>query len=136
MIPNLNLDDDILEDLNEKNDPSYTYKMDKENYRILDYCDGLEAVKQAVYKILNTERYDYTIYSQNYGIELEELFGEPTSYVIPELERRIIEALSMDDRIEEVYNFDFNTTSKGIVAVTFHVDTIHGSTKIDMEVEY
>ncbi|MBA4688706.1 MAG: DUF2634 domain-containing protein [Candidatus Galacturonibacter soehngenii] len=136
MIPNLNLDDDILEDLNEKNDPSYTYKMDKENYRILDYCDGLEAVKQAVYKILNTERYDYTIYSQNYGIELEELFGEPTSYVIPELERRIIEALSMDDRIEEVYNFDLNTTSKGIVAVTFHVDTIHGSTKIDMEVEY
>lgn len=136
MIPNLNLDDDILEDLDEKSDPSYTYKMDKENYRILDYCDGLEAVKQAVYKILNTERYDYTIYSQNYGIELEELFGEPTSYVIPELERRIIEALSMDDRIEEVYNFDLNTTSKGIVAVTFHVDTIHGSTKIDMEVEY
>lgn len=136
MIPNLNLDDDILEDLDEKSDPSYTYKMDKENNRILDYCDGLEAVKQAIYKILNTKRYDYTIYSQNYGIELEELFGEPTSYVIPELERRIIEALSMDERIEEVYNFDFNTTSKGIVAVTFHVDTIHGSTKIDMEVEY
>jgi phage baseplate assembly protein W len=75
MIPALNLDDDILEDLKETSEPSYTYRMDLETSRILNYCDNLEAIKQAIYKILNTERYDYPIYSQNYGIELEELIG-------------------------------------------------------------
>lgn len=136
MIPNLNLDDDILEDLDEKNEPSFTYKMDKESNRILNYCDGLEAVKQTIFKILNTERYDYPIYSQDYGIELDELIGEPTSYVIPELERRIIDALMQDDRIEEVHSFEFETPSKNIVTVKFNVDTIYGATEIDTEVEY
>lgn len=35
--------------------------------------DGMEAVKQAVYKILQTERYKYVIYDWNYGVELEDL---------------------------------------------------------------
>lgn len=136
MIPNLNMDDDLLNDLEEIVEPSYTYRLDFKTNKIVDHCDGLEAIKQAIYKILNTERYDYPIYSQDYGIELEELIGEPTSYVIPELERRIIDALSVDDRILEVYNFEFERPQKNIVIVKFLVDTEFGITEIESEVDY
>lgn len=51
--------------------PSYTYKLD--DTRVRGYVDGSEAVKQAVYKILMTERYKYIIYGFNYGVELDRL---------------------------------------------------------------
>lgn len=136
MIPNLNLDDDILKDLDETAEPSYTFQMNLEKERINDYCDNIEAIKQAIYKILCTERYNYPIYSQDYGIELEELMGQPTSYVIPELERRIIDALMQDDRILDVYNFEFETPKKNIVSVVFNVDTQFGAVEIEREVQY
>ena len=56
-------------------------------------------MKQAIYKILNTERYQYVMYSWNYGIETLDLYGEPVSWGCPELESRIREALMTDDRI-------------------------------------
>ena len=65
--------------------PSKTYKMDLEGNTTRGYTDGLEAMKQVVFKILNTERYKYPMYSWNYGVELEDLFGEPVSWVCPEL---------------------------------------------------
>ena len=68
---------------------SYTYRMILEENEIRQMCDQLEAVKQAVYKILNTERYAYLIYSWNYGVELADLFGKPVNYCVSEIERRI-----------------------------------------------
>ncbi|WP_099469452.1 DUF2634 domain-containing protein [Konateibacter massiliensis] len=136
MIPVTNLDDDLLQDLEETSESSYTYRLNQEMNRINDNCDGLEAVKQAIYKILNTERYEYTIYSEDYGIELEELIGEPTSYVIPELERRIKEAILQDDRVTDVYDFEFDTPKKNTVVVNFNVETEFGTTDMEMEVEY
>ena len=61
--------------------------------RLMGSCDGLEAIKQAVYLILNVERYRYVIYSSNYGVEFDDLLGKPVPYVMPELKRRIEEAL-------------------------------------------
>lgn len=114
--------------------PTYTYEMNPESCLIRGYVDGIEAMVQAVYKILSTERYRYIIYSWNYGIELEDLFGQPVSYVCPELERRIREALLWDERIEEVNNFKFDTSKKGIVHVYFTVSTIFGSLEAEREV--
>ena len=39
--------------------------------------DKREALRQAVYLILNVERYAYPIYSRNYGSELVDLIGQP-----------------------------------------------------------
>ena len=61
--------------------PSLTYRMQTEEKRIRGHTDGLEAVRQAIYKIIMTERYQYVMYSWNYGIELLDLFGEPVTYV-------------------------------------------------------
>ena len=72
--------------------PSKNYKLNVDYNNIRGVCDNLEAMKQVIYKILNTERYEHIIYSWNYGIELLDLFGEPISYVLPELKRRITTA--------------------------------------------
>lgn len=120
-------------DLEQTPDPSKTYKMNIEEETIRGFCDELEAMKQAIYKILNTERYRYLIYSWNYGVELEELFGEPISYCIPEIERRITEALMQDDRINEVSGFEFATKGK-VVSTKFTVSTIFGEVNIEKDV--
>ena len=117
-----------------KKQPTQTYRMDMENRPVQGYTDGLEAMKQAIYKILLTERYQYVMYSWNYGIELADLFGEPVSYVCPELERRIREALLWDDRIEDVTDFEFNLPKKGVVQVSFTVHTMFGEVAAQREV--
>ncbi len=116
--------------------PSLNYKMIIDNETIINKCDQLEAMKQVIYKILNTERYQHLIYSWNYGIELEDLFGQPVYYVVPELERRIIEALTQDDRIESVTDFEFDTSKRGTVAVKFTANTIFGDVEAERVVMY
>jgi len=53
---------------------TYTYKIEKN--KIMGFIDGKEAYIQAINFILNIERFDYIIYSWNYGIELKNLFGQ------------------------------------------------------------
>lgn len=134
MIPTTNT---ILNDeLEVQEEPSKNYKMYFEQEVINGYRDELEAMKQVIFKILNTERYQYIIYSWNYGIELEDLLGEPVSYVCPELERRITEALVQDDRIESVDSFIFDTSEKKKVHVIFTVHTIFGDVNSEKVVNY
>jgi hypothetical protein len=134
VIPTIN--DTLTVDLNLESEPSKTYKLHIENNRISGYCDELEAMKQAVYKILNTERYKFIIYSWNYGIELLDLYGKSVTYVCSELPRRITEALIQDDRIVSVDNFNFDTTQKRIVSVSFTVHTIFGDVDAEKVVNY
>lgn len=115
---------------------SKDYKMFLENKIINGITDELDAMHQVVYKILNTERYLYDIYSWNFGIETLDLYGEPVSYVCPELERRIIEALSQDDRIQSVDNFEFDYSEKGKLLVKFQVHTIYGDLEEERAVNY
>lgn len=116
--------------------PTHTYKMNLESNLIRGYTDGQEAMKQAIYKILNTERCQYVMYSWNYGIELLDLYGEPVSYVCPELERRITEALTWDDRIQSVDNFEFNISKKGEILVTFTAHTVFGDVVAEKVVNF
>lgn len=107
--------------------PTKTYQMDFVNERVIGNVEGLEAMKQAIFKILNTERYQYLVYSWNYGSEFQDFFGMPVTYVCPELERRITEALTWDKRIKDVTDFSFDTTSqRGTVIASFTVHTIYG----------
>lgn len=110
---------------------SRTYKIT--GNRIQGYTDGLDALKQAIYKVLNTERYEYPIYSFNYGIELESLIGKDKIYVQIELKRRIRECLLRDDRITEVDNFKFESNGDSLQC-TFDVHSIFGDFFVSWEV--
>jgi hypothetical protein len=114
--------------------PSKSYQMQIDDERIRGTVDDLAAVEQACYKILNTERYKYVIYSWNYGVELQDLFGKPLPYVFAELPRRITEALMQDDRVEEVADFELSNNG-GDVLAKFTVMTQAGVIKMAKEVQ-
>lgn len=114
--------------------PTKSYYMDFENKRIVGTVDGLEAMGQVIDKIINTERSMYQAYSDNYGIEFIELLGMPVSYVLPELKRCLIEALTWDERIDSVDNFEFEV-NRGQVHVTFTVHTVYGDVDAERTVD-
>lgn len=116
--------------------PSKTYRMNIEEETVLGIITkGLEAVRQAVYKVLNTERYKHVIYSSDYGVELADLFGKPMPYVIPEIPRRIEEALLVDDRITKVDSFNLQYDKKGNVNCYFVVHSIFGNIEMERSVK-
>lgn len=125
----------LEQDFEVEEEPSRTYQMKNGDQRICGMVEGVEAVKQAAFKILNTERYQHIIYSWDYGIETMDLYGEPVSYVCPELERRITEALTCDSRITEVTDFEFEIVRKGVVLATFTIHTVYGAARMEREVD-
>lgn len=140
MIPAVDI---LSEEITETTYPSNTYKIiikhdhytdpSKAVDRINGYVDDLESVKQAIYLILGTERYQFNIYSWDYGVELVDLFGKPMPYVMSELPRRIKEALIQDNRIKDVTNFEFETNGKKL-HTTFTVSTDFGNINTELEV--
>ncbi|WP_458408024.1 DUF2634 domain-containing protein [Anaerotignum sp.] len=133
MTPTQEVEIDMMT-IEKKTIPSLTWKISEERAEVRGTVDELEAMKQAVNKILQTERYRYAIYDWNYGIELEELYGKNVTYVIPELKKRIEDALLADDRVTAVTDFSF-TQEKGCVTAEFQVHTIFGEMKAERAVD-
>lgn len=136
MIPNSTVS---IPDIEIVEQTTNTYRMELYNNAdvISGFIDNQEAMKQAIYKIIRTERYQYRIYSWNYGIELEDLFGMPIEYCKVELERRITEALIQDNRIIDVHSFEFeDSKERGTVFIkAFVANTVFGKLEIDNVLE-
>jgi phage baseplate assembly protein W len=131
MIPSIEI---LTQEITEQTYPNRTYKIVIDSDRISGYTDDLEAIKQAIYLILSTERYQHIIYSWDYGVELLDLIGKPMPYVMSEIPRRIKEALIQDNRITDVVDFEF--TKKGNkLHTTFTVVTNIGEIPSALEVE-
>lgn len=123
-----------IKDYTETTQPSHTYRLDLEHNRIAGRVDEVDALKQAIFLILSTERYEYIMYSWNYGAELRSLIGVHPDIVEAELETNITEALLQDDRIMGVSDFEFET-NKNSIHVTFTVSSIYGTIEEETEVE-
>lgn len=130
-------EDDLKPDFAlETNLPTYTYRLNIVTHRVQGHTDGQAAMQQVIYKILRTERYKYPkVYSDNYGVELLDLIGQPVPYVLPELERRITEALTWDERIAAVDSFDFEV-KKSKVFCKFTAHTIFGDLEEEVAVNF
>ena len=128
MLPELNAINQVDETM-----PSYTYNINRNTNRISGYIDNKDAIVQAIYLILQTERYESVIYNWYYGAELDDLIGKNRNYVTSELRRMIREALLEDDRISEVTSFSFNFKDDSVL-VQFLVQTIIGDIQMEWEV--
>jgi len=136
MIPNnSNYDEEVGEELESdfsiESEPSLTYAMKlsgEENGEdtFVGRVDDAKAVEQAILKMIGTERYEYEIYSWDYGVELQDLIGRPVSYAMSEVKRRITEALTSDDRIESVEDFAVEQASRHVLYCTFTAITVQG----------
>lgn len=121
----------LNQDFEIKEQPSLTYKIDLEGDSVRGLVDKQEAMRQTIFRVLNTERYQYIIYPWWYGIETMDLRGNPANWVCAELERRIKEALLVDSRINSVIDFQFDFTEKGVIRTTFTVNTAYGEIKAE-----
>lgn len=133
MTPKQEVEVDMMT-VEKKTIPSLTWKINEEQGMVRGTVDEQEAMMQAVSKILQTERYRYAIYDWNYGVELEELYGKNVTFVIPELKKRIEEALLADDRVIAVTDFSFQQ-EKGSVTASFLVHTIFGEMRAERTVD-
>jgi hypothetical protein len=106
--------------------PSKTWIVDRSTMQVIRMDEGLEAVRQAVEIALNVERYKWTIYSANFGSELDGLVGEDEAYIIAELPRLIEDALSPDSRVVGVDEYNFERTGLNSLSVSFTVHTVYG----------
>lgn len=123
------LDIDEIEEGTEQE--TRTYRIDFENGRIDGIIDGLEAVKQAIAKILLTERFKNLIYSDDYGCEIQDMLmsNENTdAFIESEIPELIKDALSDDERILGVENFELydGDDERDGIKITFDVSTIYG----------
>lgn len=132
MIPNTG--DDLRQDFVFTTIPSRTLKLNHDYHLVNGTIDQIQAVEQAVFLILTTERYQWLIFSWNYGVELKNLIGKDPEYCVPEIERRIREALLQDDRITAVENFQFEVNKKKVLT-TFTVISIFGGFTSTLEVD-
>ena len=102
--------------------------------RISGYVDGLEAVRQGLHHLFNTERYvEYQYYPDvvyrrvryplfpNYGVEFDQLIGKSFGYVEAVIEQLIADALT---------NLDYVVSHKVTSVTLERSDTVH----VDLEV--
>lgn len=127
------LDDDELEDEEDTPSPTYTFKVI--HGRIRSMTDELDAMKQAVDKILQTERFVYQIYDEQYGNDLPELVGESIDYALSEAERMTVEALEADDRITEVEITRCEQLGSDSIIVEGYANTVYGRVGFESEVD-
>lgn len=121
-----------LEDIDYQEETSNTYIANTDAGQILGMNAGLEAMRQAVELILTTKRYNYQIYSSNYGIELDDLIGEDKDYIKSVLPTRVKDAFSVDNRILDAQNFKFSFAGDK-ASVTFDVITVFGTFNAGVE---
>ena len=93
--------------------------------------EGNQAVKVWAYKALLTPRYNYSIYSWDYGSELMDLVGKAytPSLTKEEAKRYIKEALLINPYILEVTVLD-TSFSNGILSADIKIVTIYGESEV------
>lgn len=91
-----------------------------------------DALKVWIYKALKTERYKYTIYSWNYGNELERLIGTNNypEMIKSQMIRYISEAILTNPYINSISNITVSPDSDKINA-NFEVKTIYGNMEVN-----
>lgn len=122
MIPTVNSENEVtIQRFADK-----TYRVDFVNKRIVGKVDKLDAVAQAVQKIIQTERYSERIYSGDYGSEFQHLLGKSLPFVEANIWTLLNEALSVDSRIISVSIQSLERVDVDTLRVVFNVSTRYG----------
>ena len=125
MLPGL-YSDNLTSDFTIKTRTSNTYRVNFGAEQSTGKITGLEALKQAIFLMLHTERYCHEIYSWNFGTEFRKLMGtQNDSRLQIALKKAISESLIQDDRITAVQGFVFERNGKKLT-VTFNVESTEG----------
>lgn len=112
--------------------PTRTWRVDQDTGRLAGFSDGLEAMGQAVEAALNVRRFRWQIYTPNVGHELSAP-GADYDTARVSLRAQIEDALSADDRIRDVADFQFSRDGDAMRAA-FTVKTVFGDLRTEVRI--
>lgn len=97
-------------------------------------CDAADAYVFWVMKCVATERYAHEAYSSDFGVEFLEIMRQnyPRSIAESEIRRSIKEALLVDNRTINVFNFRFNWQAD-MCYITFGAESVYGIDTVTVE---
>ncbi|WP_125607251.1 DUF2634 domain-containing protein [Lapidilactobacillus bayanensis] len=124
--------DEIENSIEEVTLPTLTYQV--VNGRVQGMIDEQTAMRQAIDKILRTERFVFPIYDDQYGNDFIELIGKDMPYAKNEVQRMINEALLGDDRVVNVNVDDIQEIDASSLEAKVTVETIFGDFDTKVEV--
>lgn len=122
-----------IQDVEFQSQPDLTWWRDPDTNRIAGTADGHKAVAQAVEVMLLVERFRWQIYKPFFGMEWEGLLGQNPGYVASQLQRRIREAVTIDDRVTGISGFSY-TVSGDTMTAQVTVNTVYGPLNQTVEV--
>lgn len=115
----------------------YAWDFEKNDFQLKDgkfqVVEGIEALKIWIWKSLKTSKYTYSIYSDNYGQELDKLIGEGLSKSLAESEakRLTLECLKDNEHILSIRSFSVDKNND-VLSITFTAITDCGEVTIDV----
>ncbi|WP_242951330.1 DUF2634 domain-containing protein [Clostridium kluyveri] len=115
----------------------YAWDFENDDFLLKDgkfvIVEGKEALKIWIWKALNTVKMNYSIYSDNYGHDLDSLIGQGFSSGLIESEaRRIVwECISLNHHITGMQNF---TTAYDGDTLTVSFTALTDQGEVDMDV--
>ena len=94
---------------------------------------GAEAVRVWIWKALMTARFHFSVYSWDYGSEVENLIGKPFTPAVKRSEavRYVREALRVNPYIRAVRQVDVTFRSDELT-ISCDVETIYGEVRVDV----
>jgi hypothetical protein len=95
----------------------------------------LDAVAQDIRFVLGVERYKWPIMGANFGVSFDDLVGTDYSYIRSEVVRRIRDALSIDDRILQVDDFQFTPLEDSGILISCVVQTTFGDVSLSTTIQ-
>ena len=95
--------------------------------------EGTKAVEVWVYKALKVERYQYAVYSWQYGIELKRFIGKVMGVQerLSELKRAITECLMVNPYIKSIDSIEFAQSGTKMTA-NIALTTIYGEVSVSV----
>lgn len=122
-----------VQGLEAQSQPGLTWRRDPATHRIAGTADGCQAVAQAVEVMLSVERFRWQIYKPFFGMEWKGLVGADPGYVAAQLQRRIREAVTIDDRVTGISGFSYTLNGDALTAQVT-VNTVYGPINQTLEV--
>lgn len=133
---NVNLFSDVEDDL-EESIIYRTYRMDFQNKRIIGMVDGPEAAGQNMFKALQTRRYAYEIYDDQYGSDVMNKIGNADlspDYLESDIPEMIADAFQNMEEILEIDDLQFEILDADSIYASFTAATIFGSTMVEGDI--
>lgn len=121
----------------ERTEPSYTYYLDPDTLEIGGYKEGIEAFAQSIFLYLSTRRYQWDVFpDDDFGMDYSKFIGRNMDWAIPNLEREIKDAISIDTRCKGFGDFEWEIWGPRLICtftVLSDLGEVEGSLDFNVE---